>query len=258
MTATHPSGARLASVDILRALTMLLMIFVNDLWTLKGIPDWLEHVSAKADGLGFADTIFPAFLFITGMSVPLAIQQRQKKGDSTGQIFWHIGKRFLALIIMGLWLVNGEYLNEAAAGIKRISWNVLCCTSFVLLWNDWPKTWKPLTLWIMRIIAMGVLAFLVTQRRREIGIRLALGSSTRAVFDLVLREGLLLLGVGFVAGAAGAFLLRSSLESQLFGVKAADPLVIGAAAALLAVVALVACTLPARRATRIDPRMVLE
>jgi predicted permease len=104
----------------------------------------------------------------------------------------------------------------------------------------------------------GVLAFLVTQRRREIGIRLALGSSTRAVFDLVLREGLLLLGVGFVAGGAGAFLLRSSLESQLFGVKAADPLVIGAASALLAVVALVACTLPARRATRIDPRMVLE
>jgi putative ABC transport system permease protein len=104
----------------------------------------------------------------------------------------------------------------------------------------------------------GVLAFLVTQRRREIGIRLALGSSTRAVFDLVLREGLLLLAVGFVAGGVGAFLLRSSLESQLFGVEAADPLVIGAATALLAVVALVACTLPARRATRIDPRMVLE
>ena len=64
--------------------------------------------------------------------------------------------------------------------------------------------------------------------------------------------------IGFVAGAVGAFLLRSSLESQLFGVKAADPLVIGAATALLAAVALVACTLPARRATRIDPRMVLE
>ncbi len=104
----------------------------------------------------------------------------------------------------------------------------------------------------------GVLAYLVTQRRREIGIRLALGSSTRAVFDLVLREGLLLLAIGFVTGGAGAFLLRSSLESQLFGVKAADPLVIAAASALLAVVALVACTLPARRATRVDPRMVLE
>jgi ABC-type antimicrobial peptide transport system permease subunit len=104
----------------------------------------------------------------------------------------------------------------------------------------------------------GVLAFLVTQRRREIGIRLALGSTTRAVFDLVLREGLLLLGVGFVAGAVGAFLLRSSLESQLFGVTAADPRVLLGASVVLLVVALAACALPARRATRIDPRMVLE
>jgi predicted permease len=104
----------------------------------------------------------------------------------------------------------------------------------------------------------GVLAYLVAQRRREIGIRLALGSSTRAVFDLVLREGLLLLGVGFVAGGAGAFLLRSSLESQLFGIGAADPRVLLGASVVLLVVALAACALPARRATRIDPRMVLE
>ena len=104
----------------------------------------------------------------------------------------------------------------------------------------------------------GVLAYLVAQRRREIGIRLALGSSTRAVFDLVLREGLLLLGVGFVAGGVGAFLLRSSLESQLFGIRAADPRVLLGASVVLLVVALAACALPARRATRIDPRMVLE
>jgi predicted permease len=104
----------------------------------------------------------------------------------------------------------------------------------------------------------GVLAYLVAQRRREIGIRLALGSSTRSVFDLVLREGLLLLGVGFVAGGVGAFLLRSSLESQLFGIRAADPRVLLGASVVLLVVALAACALPARRATRIDPRMVLE
>ena len=103
----------------------------------------------------------------------------------------------------------------------------------------------------------GVLAYLVTQRTREIGIRLALGSSARAVFDLVLREGLLLLGIGFAAGCVGALLLRGSLESQLFGVQAADVRVIAGVTLLLAIVALVACALPARRATRIDPRVVL-
>ena len=99
----------------------------------------------------------------------------------------------------------------------------------------------------------GVLAYLVTQRRKEIGIRIALGSSSGAIFDLVLREGVLLVGTGLVAGVAGALVLRSSLESQLFGISATDPLVVGAVTLLLGLVALAACALPARRATRIDP-----
>jgi predicted permease len=103
----------------------------------------------------------------------------------------------------------------------------------------------------------GVLAYLVTQRSKEIGIRIALGSSGRAIFELVFREGLLLVGTGFLLGAAGALLLRRSLESQLYGVSADDPLVVGAAALVLAAVALAACGLPARRATRIDPMVVL-
>jgi len=103
----------------------------------------------------------------------------------------------------------------------------------------------------------GVLAYLVAQRSREIAVRLALGSSTRAVFDLVLREGLLLLGIGFAAGGVGALLLRGSLQSQLFGVQAADLRVMAGVTLLLGTVALLACALPARRATRIDPREVL-
>jgi ABC-type antimicrobial peptide transport system permease subunit len=103
----------------------------------------------------------------------------------------------------------------------------------------------------------GVLAYLVTQRTKEIGIRIALGSSASAIFDLVLREGLLLIGGGFVLGAAGAFALRRSLESLLFGISATDPVVILSVAATLALVAVAACALPARRATRIDPIVAL-
>jgi predicted permease len=103
----------------------------------------------------------------------------------------------------------------------------------------------------------GVLAYLVAQRKKEIGIRMALGSSTSAIFELVLREGLLLIGLGFAAGAAGAVALRRTLESQLFGVSASDPAVLAGVTGLLAAVAIVACALPARRATRIDPIVAL-
>jgi predicted permease len=103
----------------------------------------------------------------------------------------------------------------------------------------------------------GVLAYLVTQRTKEIGIRIALGSSARAIFELVLREGLLLIAAGFALGTAGVFVLRRSLESQLFGISAGDPAVLGGVTLLLALVAALACALPARRATRIDPIVAL-
>ena len=103
----------------------------------------------------------------------------------------------------------------------------------------------------------GVLAYLVAQRSREIAIRIAVGSSARGVFGLVFREGAALVGAGVLAGALGAVVLRRSLDGLLFGVRATNPLVIGAAVALLVAVALLACALPARRATRIDPVAVL-
>jgi predicted permease len=104
----------------------------------------------------------------------------------------------------------------------------------------------------------GVLAYLVTQRTKEIGIRMALGGTPRSIVDLVLREGLVLLGAGFVAGGVGAFALRRSIEGQLFGVQPSDPRVLAAVGVVLAIVAIAGCALPARRATRIDPVLALN
>ena len=97
----------------------------------------------------------------------------------------------------------------------------------------------------------------MTQRRKEIGIRVALGSSAAGIFRLVLREGLVLVAAGLLVGGIGSFLLRRTLESQLFGVTATDPAVLIVVSALLAAVALIACAMPARRATRIDPLKAL-
>ena len=104
----------------------------------------------------------------------------------------------------------------------------------------------------------GVLAYQVTQRAREIGIRMALGSDAWGVFRLVLSEGLVLLGIGLVFGVAGAFSIRTAMESQLFGVGAMDPVVLASVAVILSSIAFVACAIPARRAARIDPLIALN
>ena len=103
----------------------------------------------------------------------------------------------------------------------------------------------------------GVLAYQVTQRTREIGIRMALGSDAAGVFALVLREGAVLLAAGFAFGLAGVAAMRGALQGELYGVDPFDPAVLAAVGALLGVVALAACLLPARRASRIDPVVAL-
>jgi predicted permease len=103
----------------------------------------------------------------------------------------------------------------------------------------------------------GVLAYQVTQRTREMGIRMALGSDAGGIFRLVIREGALLVAAGFVLGLLGGFALRTSIASQLYEVQPMDPLVIALVAGVLGTVGLIACALPARRASRIDPLVAL-
>jgi predicted permease len=115
-----------------------------------------------------------------------------------------------------------------------------------------------LALFLSAIGIYGVLAYLVTQRQREIGIRAALGCTAAGVVKLVVREALWLLGAGLIIGLAGSLAVRSVVAGQLYGVKPLDPVVMSAVMLTLAVVGLAACVLPARRAARVDPAMVLR
>lgn len=154
------SAQRIVSIDILRALTMLLMIYVNDFWTLKGVPYWMEHRKPGVDGIGLSDVVFPAFLFIVGLSLPYAINSRKKKGETDWQIVKHILLRTFALLVMGVFLVNGETYNAEATGMPEYYYSLLCCISFILIWNTYPATINKYIPSLIRIVASLILVTL--------------------------------------------------------------------------------------------------
>jgi heparan-alpha-glucosaminide N-acetyltransferase len=111
--ATTPAPARVTSIDALRGFVMFMMIFVNDLAGAPEniVPDWMAHFSDRHDhgsGMTFVDLVFPAFLFIVGMSIQFALGPRLKKGEPLWKISGHIVTRTLALLALGILMVNGE------------------------------------------------------------------------------------------------------------------------------------------------------
>jgi predicted permease len=119
-------------------------------------------------------------------------------------------------------------------------------------------TFASLALLLAAVGTYGILSYIVTERRREIGIRMALGADRGSVLQMVLRQGLTLTGIGLAAGIAASFLVNRALASLLFNVKPNDPATLVGVAGIIAVVALLACLIPARSATRVDPIVVLR
>lgn len=160
---------RIKSIDIFRALTVLLMIFVNNLWNLHNIPGWLEHSKPDVDFLGLADIVFPCFLFILGMSIPYAINNRRKKGESDLQICKHIALRTIALVVLGLFTVNSPDYSEKLSGLSREWYVLMMLISFFLVWNSYEKDklYKKITFTTLQIAGICTMIFLAIIYRGE-------------------------------------------------------------------------------------------
>jgi putative ABC transport system permease protein len=112
---------------------------------------------------------------------------------------------------------------------------------------------------VLAVIGLyGVMSYIVQRRTNEIGIRMALGARRVSILGMILRDAVLLLGAGIVVGLGLSVVLGKTVSSLLFGVKPADPITLGLAAALLAAVAAAASYIPARRASQVDPMVALR
>ena len=132
------SSSRLRSIDIFRGLTILTMVFVNDLASVRDIPWWMKHMPEDRSGLTFVDVVFPAFLFIVGMAIPFALERRLNRGDSLWSVWRHILVRTAGLLVLGVMMVNIHDLNAIASGMSRSWWSLLLFVGAILLWNIYP------------------------------------------------------------------------------------------------------------------------
>ncbi len=128
-------GSRIASIDIFRGLTMVVMIFVNDLASVHGLPWWTYHVPRNIDAMTYVDMVFPLFLFIVGMSLPLAVEQRLKKNPSMTSLWGHVLFRTFGLLAFGLILANDRKGDPTRMGIGDGLWTLLALSGAALVWT---------------------------------------------------------------------------------------------------------------------------
>lgn len=156
-------GGRFASIDAFRGLTILIMVFVNDVAGVKGIPGWMKHAGTFDDTMTFVDVVFPAFLFIVGMSIPFALSRRIERGASFPSLLLHIFMRTLGLLIVGVFMVNMP-ADSAATGMDAYLWKLLVFICVIVVWNQYPRSWK----WFgycAKVIGLAGLAYLAYRYR---------------------------------------------------------------------------------------------
>ncbi|MDR2912805.1 MAG: DUF5009 domain-containing protein [Alistipes sp.] len=167
-TSSLDFGRRNTGIDLFRALTMFVMIFVNDFWKIHDVPHWLEHAAGREDFMGLADVVYPCFLFVVGMSIPFAIERRYGKGLSGESTIGHILSRTLALLVMGAFISNSEArLSPDSPYPIGVYW-ILMVAGFILVWNQYPKREDHLFT-VMKAIGVLILGYLAITFRNPDG-----------------------------------------------------------------------------------------
>lgn len=156
------------AIDILRALTMCLMIFVNHLWTIQGVPHWMGHAKTMEDFLGLADFVYPSFLFAMGMSIPYSIERRISRGEAPADTVLHILKRGFSLVLMGVLMVNeGAGLNIGPH--SEALYPIVMTLGIFLLWNDYGQGVRPVPRTLLRILGAAALLWMILRFRTPEG-----------------------------------------------------------------------------------------
>ncbi len=163
------SRDRVVSIDAFRGITIFVMIFVNELAGIRDIPAWMKHMPRDADAMSFVDLVFPAFLFIVGMSIPFAINNRLQKDPRPFRLQQHILFRAAGLLVLGFFMVNAEgNYDEKAMGMPISLWSLLFFIAVILIWKVY-RTGNKTIVYILRAIGVALLIFLAFVYRSKNG-----------------------------------------------------------------------------------------
>ena len=165
--AGQTTSTRVISIDIFRGITMAVMIFVNDLASVHGLSKWTYHMPARVNAMTYVDMVYPAFLFIVGMALPLAVRQRLRRSPSVGRLWLHIALRSAALLALGLILANVDYCDPVLMHMPGGAWALLGLGGAILLWNVYTGLSGKLVL-ALRLTGAALLVFVFAIFRRAV------------------------------------------------------------------------------------------
>ncbi len=187
---------RIQSIDILRGLNMALMIFVNELAGVRNLPWWTYHAKTQWDVMTYVDMVFPGFLFIVGMSLPIAIAARLRKNPSKLSLWGHVIERSFSLWVLGLILANGGKAVPALMhGFSRRWWELLGVLGCSLFLYMYPPTGKHAKLVkVLKIVGVVTVIAMYAIFRRTVR-----GTGETAWIDFSYPEILGLIGYAYFA-----------------------------------------------------------